>query len=62
MGIIVEIDEKQAERLRALTHQEDLSAALGRLVQMLEELEEGRRTSWTASASPSCSSGALPRL
>ena len=62
MGIIVEIDEQQAERLRALTHQEDLSAALGRLVQMLEEFEERRRrTSWTASASPSCSSEASRR-
>ena len=36
MGIIVEIDEKQAERLRALTHQEDLAAAIERAVRMLD--------------------------
>lgn len=36
MGIIVEIDERQAERLRALTHQDDLAAAVERAVRMLD--------------------------
>jgi hypothetical protein len=47
MGIIVEIDEKQAERLRALTHQEDLAAAVAEaLARFVDDREEGRLQAW----------------
>jgi hypothetical protein len=53
MGIIVEIDEKQAEKLRALTHQEDLAAAVERAVRMLDGKTLGQLEAEDAEEPPS---------
>ena len=53
MGIIVEIDEKQAERLRALTHRDDLAQAVGQAIQQLAAyVREDEREARLAAMTP----------